>query len=108
MSITHCPTCHVEHRWSWTEAFDKFGFDDGDGIVMTEHVARVLRAAGYTAEQHAWGCHNVIIVSIKTRKGKEVLPESANVGYDDPRDYLPKRIIAPLDRAFPEGEEVEL
>ena len=42
MSITHCPTCCQETTWYWTDAFDKFGFEDGDGIVMTEHVAETL------------------------------------------------------------------
>lgn len=36
--------------WSWTEAFDKFGFDDGDGLVMTWHVADVLNAAGFQVD----------------------------------------------------------
>ena len=34
--------------WSWEEAFDKFGFEDGDGLVMTDVVAAVLQDAGYS------------------------------------------------------------
>ena len=35
---------------SWSEAFDKFGFNDGDGQVETNQVCDVLEAAGYTVE----------------------------------------------------------
>ena len=107
MSITHCPACCQATTWSWTEAFDKFGFDDGDGIVMTEQVANAMRKRGYTVTTEPWGCHNVTITSIKTKKGKELIPARTNLGYDDPLDYLPKRIVTLLNEAFPECGEVE-
>ena len=106
MSITTCPSCGESHHWSWEEAFDKFGFGDGDGIVMTEHVANALRTRGYDVTAEPWGCHNVTICSIKTKKGRELIPETANCGYDEPRDYLPKHIVTLLDQAFPESVEV--
>ena len=108
MSITTCPTCCEPHSWSWEEAFDKFGFGDGDGIVMTEHVAKALRKAGYGVTTEPWGCHNVTVTSITNKKGSELIPETANCGYDEPRDYLPARIIKVLDNAFPDGVEVML
>jgi hypothetical protein len=107
MSITHCPTCSEVHSWSWAEAFDKFGFGDGDGIVMTEHVATALRIRGYTVTTEPWGCHNITITSIQTKNGTKQIPERANLGYDDPCDYLPKRIITLLDEAFPHSGEVQ-
>ncbi|MEQ1615988.1 MAG: hypothetical protein ABL904_24785 [Hyphomicrobiaceae bacterium] len=107
MSITNCGTCTQDTHWSWTEAFDKFGFCDGDGIVMTEHVAEALRKAGYFVTAHPWGMHNVTIRSILTKKGKELIPGSIDYGYDDARAYLPKRIVKLLDAAFPDGDEVE-
>jgi hypothetical protein len=106
MSITYCPTCGESHSWRWEEAFDKFGFGDGDGIVMTEHVAEALRESGYTVTTEPWGMHNVTIWSITSKKGKELIPEGINCGYDDPRDYLPKRITKLLDEAFPSELEV--
>ena len=106
MSITECPTCLSERTWSWTEAFDKFGFDDGDGLVMTHVVVKALRRAGYAVTAEPWGWHNVTITSIRLKR-VQMIPEDANLGYDDPRDYLPKEIIDLLDQAFPEGEEVE-
>ena len=106
MSSTTCPTCGESHSWSWEEAFEKFGFGDGDGIVMTEHVATALRTRGHTVTTEPWGCHNVTITSIKTKKGKELIPEDINLGYDDPRDYLPKPIIELLDAAFSVAQEV--
>ncbi len=108
MSITTCPTCCHQTHWSWTEAFDKFGFDDGDGLIMTEHVAEALRTHGYTVHVEAWGIHNVTISSIKTAMGGEQIPfKRISFGYDDARKYLPKRIIKLLDAAFPDSEEVE-
>ena len=108
MSITTCPTCAQSHLWSWEEAFDKFGFEDGDGLVMTEHVAEALRAKGYVVTARPWGCHNVTISSITNKKGKDQIPDDIVAGYDDPRDYLPKRIVRLLDAAFPDDVEVEL
>ena len=107
MSISMCPTCHHEHTWSWEEAFEKFGFEDGDGLVVTEHVAEALRKDGYTVTVSAWGCHNIIIGSIK-REGVELIPEDIKLGYDEPRTYLPKTIIELLVAAFPETGEVDL
>lgn len=107
MSITCCYVCGQETEWTWTEAFDKFGFDDGDGLVMTEHVANALRAHNYIVTVAAWGCHNIVITSIK-RGDVELIPEHANLGYDDPLDYLPPDIIALLDAAFPANGFVEV
>ena len=28
--------------WEWEDAFDKFGFEDGDGLVMTHKVAEFI------------------------------------------------------------------
>ena len=106
MSLTTCRTCWTTHSWSWEEAFDKFGFGDGDGIVMTEHVAMALRKAGYAVTTEPWGWHNVTITSITNKKGKELIPDTINLGYDEPRDYLPARIIKVLDEAFPDSVEV--
>ena len=73
MSITTCPTCCRDFDWDWEDAFKKFGFEDGDGIIMTEHVARVLRDAGYDVTVEAWGFHNVVIASI-LQNGIEQIP----------------------------------
>ncbi len=108
MSFTTCPTCREQIHWSWEEAFDKFGFGDGDGLVMTEHVANALRQRGYTVTTSPWGSHNVTIDSIKSRKGREHIPVDVVLGYDDPRMYLPKRTVRLLDDAFPSDKEVPL
>ena len=58
MPVTKCPQCGGAYPWSWEDAFEKFGFGDGEGVVMTEVVADVLRTAGYTvtadARHAAW------------------------------------------------------
>lgn len=108
MSFSTCPTCCNTVDWSWEEAFDKFGFGDGH-FVLTENVADALRNVGYVVTVKAWGSHNVTINSIKSKKGKELIPfDRIEFGYDAARDYLPKRIVKLLDVAFPDGEEVEL
>ena len=45
MTFSTCPKCLSTIDWSWEEAFDKFGFGDGDGLVMTDTVAAALRRA---------------------------------------------------------------
>ncbi len=105
--FTCCPCCGTRHEWSWEEAFDKFGFGDGDGLVMTGAVADALRARGYAVETNVCGLHNEVILSIKTRDGRELIPhERIRFGYDAPRNYLPQDIIVLLDDAFTEGQEV--
>lgn len=107
MSIvrTCCPTCGHTHHWSWEEAFDKFGFGDGDDLVMTETVAQALRRHGYEVRTMHWGFHNTIITEIN-RDGTACISDDVTRGYDEPRDYLPKEVIVLLDEAFPSGAEV--
>lgn len=87
----------ITTTWSWEEAFDKFGFEDGDGLVMTHVVVAVLTDAGYNVTAEPWGMHNVVIISITATGGAELIPSTANLGYDEPRDYLPEAIIKLLD-----------
>lgn len=106
MSYSVCESCGARYEWHWTEAFDKFGFNDGDGLMMTEVVADVLREAGLSVTVTLWGMHNVIINAISD-DAASLIPRHAIIGYDDPRDYLPPHIITLLDEAFPDDEEVE-
>lgn len=107
MSTTRCTTCGNNHNWNWEEAFDKFGFGDGDGLVMTEHVANALRYHGYAVTVEPWGCHNITIASIQLGSIEQI-PDTAPVGYGNPREYLPPVIVQLLDEAFTAGMEVEL
>lgn len=107
MTRTTCPTCRQTYNWQWEDAFHKFGFHDGEGLIMTETVADVLRNAGFTVEVQAWSIHNVVITRIE-RDGTSQIPPEALLGRDDPRSYLPAAIIELLDRAFPDGGEVEV
>lgn len=105
MSITTCGTCGGTYHWSWEDAFDKFGFGDGDGMVMTDTVADVLREAGYTVTVEPWGFHNIVIMSVKRDK-QDLVPPTAVVGYDNPRHYLPTDIIDLLDEKLSKDAEV--
>ena len=106
MSTTRCTGCGALHEWTWTDAFNKFGFEDGDGLVMTPAVVSLLTEAGYQVETSAWGLHNVIITSI-FQDGVELIPGDAKIGYDNPRNYLPKEIIALLDEKTDAIEDAE-
>ena len=106
MPLTDCPGCHSSFRWDWEEAFYKFGFGDGDGIIMTEHVADIIRKAGYSVETSGWYLHNIVIGSIKQGDVELIPQQGIAFGYDNPRDYLPEVIINLLDRHFDEDAEV--
>ncbi|WAC11892.1 hypothetical protein [Dyadobacter pollutisoli] len=100
MPITKCNICGGTIQWNWEEAFCKFGFSDGDGQIETYTVEDTLTEAGYEVVVQDWGMHNTIITSIK-RNGIEQIPDQVTVGYDDPREYLPKRIVKLLNKQFP-------
>ena len=104
MPIDECHVCGGVYQWRWTEAFEKFGFDDGDGQIETHQVQEVLEAAGYDVNADTWGWHNYVINSIK-QGDAELMPgedPSVTVGYDDPRTYLPDKIVDLLDEKLPD------
>ena len=100
MVETICCNCGGTYQWNWEEAFDKFGFNDGDGQVETETVATALEDAGYEVTLNQYGLHNLVITSIK-KGNTELIGKSVDLGYDDPCTYLPKEIIALLDHLLP-------
>lgn len=104
MVMTTCDCCGGDYHWSWPEAFDKFGFNDGCGQIETWEVEAVLTEAGYDVSVVGWGMHNTVIHSIK-RDGVELMPYDSpdiHIGYDDPHDYLPPAIVTLLDEKLPE------
>lgn len=103
MPKSECLTYGNIHEWIWEEAFDKFGFNDGESQVMTQEVVKVLENAGYDVRSWQWGIHNEIIIAI-AKDGVPLIPASAKSGYDDPRKYLPPEIVALLDSKLPEDE----
>lgn len=106
MATSICDRCGGTYHWRWEEAFDKFGFGDGDGQVETATVEAVLNDAGYATRTEIWGMHNTVIFSIK-KNGSELMPvddPEIHIGYADPRAYLPAEIVALLDAALPEKD----
>lgn len=104
MVCTTCKNCGSEFHWDWEDAFNKFGFDDGDGQVETWEVIAALEKAGYEVTSTDWGLHNHVIDSIK-KDGVEYIPDEKSeftFGYDCPRKYLPEKIIELLDEQLPE------
>ena len=104
MPMSECHYCGGEFAWRWTDAFDKFGFMDGDGQIETWQVEEVLTEAGYEVTVEEWGLHNTVITSIK-KQGAEQIPHGNpdyRFGYDDPHHFFPKEIIALLDEKLPD------
>lgn len=98
MKCKHCGNCS-----RWKDAFSKFGFNDGDGLIKTPVIAQALENAGYAVKFSRWSPHNTIIYSIK-RDGIQYMPNKNSnylIGYDDPQEYLPVDILALLNTEFP-------
>lgn len=92
-------------EWFWGEAFSKFGFQDGDGLNMTDRVAHVIENLGYETECDTWGIHNYMIMDIR-KNGQSIYPKIIRVGYTNPAFYLPRDIIAELDEHFGPDESM--
>ena len=76
MPISTCYSCQGDYAWNWEEAFEKFGFNDGDGLVATSSVIEVLEEAGYTVKAESFSIHNTVITSIErpAEKTAKILP----------------------------------
>ena len=103
MVYAKCINCGHRYHWEWVEAFSKFGFNDGDGIIGTWLIADILAREGYAINIGKWGVHNIMISSLR-KNGTEFMPDALTdyrIGYDNPHLYLPIEIIKLLDEAFP-------
>tara|TARA_Y100001972_G_C7588715_1_gene295156 strand:+ start:157 stop:462 length:306 start_codon:yes stop_codon:yes gene_type:complete len=93
-------------EWFWGEAFSKFGFEDGDGLNMTDRVSHVIENLGYETECDTWGMHNYMIMDIR-KNGESIYPKiDIAIGYTNPASYLPPDIIAELDEHFGPDESL--
>ncbi|WP_444994758.1 hypothetical protein [Aliikangiella sp. IMCC44359] len=94
----------------WEDAFSKFGYDDGDGIIGTWEVANHLVRSGYSLSIGKWGLHNILIYSLQ-QDGEELIQTpkfKESFGYLNPRSYLPQETIALLDKKFSNNYETTL
>lgn len=108
MVCTTCMSCGGMLHWDWSEAFAKFGFNDGDGQIETWRVEDALIDAGYAVTVDRWGVHNTLITSVK-RHGVELIPfddPDYSFGYDDPREFLPGELVSLLEEEFPQTASV--
>ena len=59
-------------HWEITDAFAKFGFEDGDGHNFTDDVAAAIEAAGpYRCPRQIWGLHNYVIEAIQEERAPD-------------------------------------
>lgn len=93
--------------WTWEEAFQKFGFNDGNNS-QTFRVQAALGDAGYASHEVS-GVHNTYIVWL----GKETVEVWNAEGFSDTGDdaqlraTLPPEVVALLDLAFPDALVIE-
>lgn len=92
-------------QWEWEEAFDKYGFGDGDGLVMTDEVVDLLEEQFRYTVYTQGGIHNHFIGQIDT--GGQVLEfDGYPEGGQDPRKMLPAHVVRALDETFGPGVEI--
>ncbi len=59
--------------WEVTEAFSKFGFEDGGGPDFTDEVVSAIEAAGlHRCRTQVWGLHNYGIGLIEAHRNGEL------------------------------------
>tara|TARA_R100000654_G_scaffold72528_1_gene104442 strand:- start:411 stop:719 length:309 start_codon:yes stop_codon:yes gene_type:complete len=95
--------------WKWEEAFDKWGFEDGDGWNGTDLVRTEIEAKFDNLDTwcDTWGCHNFMIMDIRTKDQDATIYEGEpQVGYVCPRTYLPEYLVEFLDEHFTEEAEL--
>ena len=116
------------YKWSWQEAFLKFGFGDGDTWNGTHLIADFLSKEGYEVEHDSWGIHNTTITKL-SKNGNSLLPgydaegnyiegyldldvhasetQQITYGYDDPETYLPADLVKKLNEHFHDNYEIQ-
>lgn len=110
----YCSKCSAQLRMNsakptpisginWADAFNKYGYDEGDGVVHTQRIVEFLESKGYQAEYEPWGHYNTLIVELIDPNGKLVIRVGEGkyqLGFDDPHRYLPAKLIEMLDEEF--------
>jgi hypothetical protein len=85
-------------EWTWEEAFQKFGFGDGNETIHTDDIVSLLASMGW-GYNYADSSHNQYIFMLE--KGGAVIEFD---GYDDEaaiRAKLPMKLVEALDKEFP-------
>lgn len=105
--------CTATYEWDVRDAFNKWGFDDGDSNRnYTGKVASVIEDLGYEVNCDAWGMHNYVIDHILNSDGVTVyggdhpLFLAGYYDYSTIGNTLPADIAAAL-RAFDETCTIE-
>jgi hypothetical protein len=86
--------------WFWQDGFDRHGYGDGDGPIMTDTVVEVLKRAGYAPTVYRDGMHNEYIYQMTGPDAVELVDLEKPYGAE-PETYLPQAVRDLLDAAFP-------
>lgn len=84
-------------QWEWEEAFDPYGFGDGDSWNGTGLVQSAIERLGYQTEADG-GMHNFCIHHLT--KGEERWELVGHDGVEELRRLLPPDVVTTLDREF--------
>ena len=93
---------------NWLDAFDKFGFDDGEeNKGQTEEIADFLADNKYYAQLNASGGHNTYIFQIYDSEGERAYPnEKAGSRYGK-RNMFPPKLLKLLDGKYGKSTKSE-
>jgi hypothetical protein len=98
--------------FTWEEAFDKYGFSDGDFAFIGDVVKAEIEAQGYQAEyENIITSHNTVIGSVVNAEGHNYLHvDDGRWWYsrDDVRRLLPDKLVAHLDAVFNETAQMHM
>ena len=86
--------------WTWEDAFQNYGFNDGNDWCRTFVVVEALEELGYKCET-SYGSHNNYICTLT----KDTT--SIEVGEDNLRRSLPRDAVTFLDQQFGETYIIE-
>lgn len=89
------PSTLVKHTWTWADAFDRRGFDEGNAPCQTQEVADYLEELGYTVVINATGHRNPEVIVGMHKDGNILTWSDWNVV-----KYLPKELMKQLDEKF--------
>ncbi|MDD4986999.1 MAG: hypothetical protein PHQ43_14740 [Dehalococcoidales bacterium] len=89
----------VTISWEWVEAFDKFGFNDGDGLVFTDDVVSFLKTQGYECACCS-GIHNYMICEVAKDGQTWEFSGYPDEDEENPRRLLPPELVKALDERF--------
>ena len=93
----------VKYRINWTDAFNKFGFDNGNR-TQTDEVGGYIESLDMEVAFWDYEYYNSVIAHIYHPALKQIVPQRARPGFSNPRDWLPPWLLELLDTRYGRGK----